>query len=214
MNLDLRLTLVPRPGEGTGELEQLPARVDAREAHTGGHSRRVRRIALAVAEQLGLESGALAAVGQAALFHDIGKLAIPDEILLKPGSLTEEEWVLMRGHSDEGARMLETVGLFADAVPAVRHHHERFDGTGYPAGLTGEDIPLAARIVHVADALDSMLSTRAYRAGRPPRQALAEVRRGAGSQFCPRCVDALERAIALGRLADVELGARTLVAAL
>jgi len=165
----------------------------------------VRCIALALARELGLESGELAAVGQAALFHDIGKLAIPEAILDKCGHLTDEEWVLMRSHSVEGARMLEATGSFEAAVPAVRHHHERYDGTGYPSGLAGEEIPLAARVVHVADALDSMLTDRVYQPARLPADALAELRRESGRQFCPRCIAALERVVASGSLVDLGL---------
>ena len=106
----------------------------------------------------------------------------------------------MRGHADEGARIIERLGFLADAVPAIRHHHERYDGSGYPDGLSGDDIPLGARVIHVADALDSMLTTRIYRAARPAAEALAELRRSAGSQFCPRCVGALERILPLESL--------------
>jgi putative nucleotidyltransferase with HDIG domain len=193
-------------------VESLSARVDERDSYTAGHSRRVRRIALAIAIELGLDETERSAVAQAGLFHDIGKLSIPDEILLKPARLTEAEWELMRGHSDEGARMLEDLGLFGEALPAIRHHHERFDGSGYPAGLVGVAIPLTARIVHVADALDSMLTTRTYRAGRPPRDALAELRTNAGGQFCPDCVAALERVVVRGELEDMGLARRVLVA--
>ncbi|HZB85436.1 MAG TPA: HD domain-containing phosphohydrolase, partial [Gaiellaceae bacterium] len=122
-----------------------------------------------------------------------GKLAIPDSVLLKPASLSSDEWSLMQRHADEGARIIDRLGFLGDAVPAIRHHHERWDGSGYPDGLAGEEIPLGARIIHVADALDSMLTTRIYRAARPAPEALEELRRGSGSQFCPRCVGALER---------------------
>ncbi|HVD25256.1 MAG TPA: HD domain-containing phosphohydrolase, partial [Gaiellaceae bacterium] len=125
--------------------------------------------------------------------HDIGKLAIPDAILLKPASLTDTEWSLMQKHADEGARIIDRLGFLQDAVPAIRHHHERWDGTGYPDRLKGEEIPLGARIIHVADALDSMLTTRIYRAARPAREAMEELKSSAGTQFCPRCVAALER---------------------
>ena len=177
----------------TAAMESLSATVDARDAYTAGHSRRVQQLALAVGRELNLSQAELDLLGHAALFHDIGKLAIPDSILLKPASLTPEEWALMQRHADEGARIIDRLGFLNDAVPAIRHHHERFDGTGYPDGLSGEDIPLGARIIHVADALDSMLTTRIYRAARPAPEALAELRRAAGSQFCPRCVGALER---------------------
>jgi putative nucleotidyltransferase with HDIG domain len=206
----LSLTVVQSAEPGRRELEQLTAHLDEREAYTAGHSRRVRLIALEIADELGLDEAERATLGRAALFHDIGKLAVPDEILLKPSTLTDGEWQIMRRHSDDGARMLETLGAFADAVPGIRHHHERFDGTGYPTGLAGEAIPLIARIVHLADALDSMLTTRIYRTRRSPRQALAEIRRGSGSQFCPRCVSALERLAEGGRLAALGLRARAL----
>jgi HD-GYP domain-containing protein (c-di-GMP phosphodiesterase class II) len=99
----------------------------------------------------------------------------------------------MQRHADEGARIIDRLGFLNDAVPAIRHHHERFDGRGYPDRLAGEEIPLGARIIHVADALDSMLTTRIYRAARPANEALDELRLGSGAQFCPRCVTALER---------------------
>jgi putative nucleotidyltransferase with HDIG domain len=177
----------------TAAMESLSATVDARDSYTAGHSRRVQQLALAIGRELGLSQAELDVLGHAALFHDIGKLAIPDAILLKPASLTGEEWALMQRHAEEGARIIDRLGFLGDAVPAIRHHHERFDGTGYPDRLGGEDIPLGARIIHVADALDSMLTTRIYRAARPPTEALGELKRAAGSQFCPRCVSALER---------------------
>ena len=94
----------------------------------------------------------------------------------------------MQRHAEEGARIIDRLGFLQDAVPSIRHHHERFDGTGYPDSIAGEEIPLGARIIHVADALDSMLTTRIYRAARPADEALDELRRGSGTQFCPRCV--------------------------
>ena len=181
----------------TEAIASLSASVDARDSYTTGHSRRVQQIALAIGRRLGLSQAELDVLGHAALFHDIGKLAIPDAILLKPASLTTEEWDLMQRHADEGARIIDRLGFLNDAVPAIRHHHERWDGTGYPDRLAGEDIPLGARIIHVADALDSMLTTRIYRAARPAAQALDELRRASGSQFCPRCVAALERILPL-----------------
>ena len=182
-------------------MESLSATVDARDSYTAGHSRRVQQIALALGRELGLSEDELALLDRAALFHDIGKLAVPDAILLRPGSLEPEEWELMQRHAEEGARIIERLGFLAAAVPAIRHHHEHWDGSGYPGGLAGEEIPLGARIIHVADALDSMLTTRIYRGARPIDQALHEIRRGAGTQFCPRCVAALERLLPL----DAEL---------
>ena len=184
----------------TAAMESLSATVDARDSYTAGHSRRVQQLALAIGRELGLSQAELDLLGHAALFHDIGKLAIPDAILLKPASLTPDEWALMQRHAEEGARIIDRLGFLNDAVPAIRHHHERFDGTGYPDRLAGEDIPLGARIIHVADALDSMLTTRIYRAARPAAEALEELRASAGTQFCPRCVAALERILPLETL--------------
>jgi diguanylate cyclase (GGDEF)-like protein/putative nucleotidyltransferase with HDIG domain len=195
----------------TAAMESLSATVDAGDAYTAGHSRRVQQLALAIGRELGLSQAELDLLGHAALFHDIGKLAIPDAILLKPASLTDEEWELMQRHADEGARIIDRLGFLNDAVPAIRHHHERFDGTGYPDGLRGEEIPLGARIIHVADALDSMLTTRIYRAARPAADALDELRRAAGTQFCPRCVTALERILPLEGV-DEDRRPRVLVA--
>ncbi|HEY3541118.1 MAG TPA: diguanylate cyclase [Gaiellaceae bacterium] len=181
----------------TQAMESLSATVDARDSYTAGHSRRVQQLSLALGRELGLSQAELDLLGHAALFHDIGKLAIPDSILLKPASLTAEEWAIMQGHAEEGARIIDRLGFLQDAVPAIRHHHERFDGTGYPQRLQGEEIPLGARIIHVADALDSMLTTRIYRAARSVDEALAEVKAKSGSQFCPRCVASLTRILPL-----------------
>jgi diguanylate cyclase (GGDEF)-like protein/putative nucleotidyltransferase with HDIG domain len=196
----------------TAAMESLSATVDARDSYTAGHSRRVQQLALAIGRELGLSQAELDLLGHAALFHDIGKLAIPDAILLKPASLTQDEWSLMQRHAEEGARIIDRLGFLNDAVPAIRHHHERFDGTGYPDRLAGEDIPLGARIIHVADALDSMLTTRIYRAARPATEALHELRSSAGTQFCPRCVGALERILPLEALERDDDRARLSVA--
>jgi len=174
----------------TEALEGLSATVDARDAYTAGHSRRVREIAIRVGEEIGLSQGELEMLAHAALFHDIGKIAVPDAVLMKPGLLTPPERAVMEIHAEEGAAIVSRLGFLADAVPAIRHHHENFDGSGYPAGLADVDIPLGARIIHVADALDAMMNARVYRPGRPLEGALAELRLRAGTQFCPRCVDA------------------------
>jgi putative nucleotidyltransferase with HDIG domain len=184
----------------TAALEALSATVDARDRYTAGHSRSVREISFALGLELGLELDALEHLSQAALLHDIGKIGVPDSVLRKPGALSQNEWQLMRAHPEEGARIIARLGFLDEVVPAVRHHHERADGRGYPDGLIGDDIPLAARIIHVADSLDAMLTRRVYRDALSLDQALAEIRRGRGTDFCPECVDALERALAAGRL--------------
>ena len=190
----------------TAAMESLSATVDARDSYTAGHSRRVQQLALAIGREITLSQAELDILGQAALFHDIGKLAVPDAVLLKPAKLNEYEWELMRRHADEGARIIERLGFLADAVPAIRHHHEHYDGSGYPDGLAGEEIPLGARIIHVADALDSMLTTRTYRSARQVKQALEELRDNVGEQFCPRCVSALERILPVEREEPAPVG--------
>jgi putative nucleotidyltransferase with HDIG domain len=212
-NVSLELANKLLKERSTAAMESLSATVDARDSYTAGHSRRVQQLALAIGRELGLSHAELDLLGHAALFHDIGKLAIPDSILLKPASLTPDEWSLMQRHAEEGARIIDRLGFLNDAVPSIRHHHERFDGTGYPDRLQGEDIPLGARIIHVADALDSMLTTRIYRAARPAAEALQELRRAAGTQFCPRCVSALERILPLEDLqSDTDRARLSLVA--
>jgi putative nucleotidyltransferase with HDIG domain len=191
--------------QSASALETLTGIVDLRDAYTAGHSKRVRDLALAMGRQLGLSDAELQNVGRAALFHDIGKLAVPEAVLNKPGPLDEDEWRLVRRHPEEGARVLERLTVLADAVPAVRHHHERMDGEGYPYGLAGEDIPLAARIVTVADAFDAMMTNHTYREPRTAIEAVHELRRNAGTQFCERCVGALEQALLGGTFAGARI---------
>ncbi len=171
-------------------LEGLTATVDARDTYTAGHSRRVQELALEIGREIGLSAPELEVLGYAALFHDIGKLAIPDTILLKPGTLDDHEMAIMRAHAEEGAVIVSRLGFLADSVPAIRHHHEHWNGGGYPDGLASVDIPVGARIVHVADAIDSMLTTRVYRAGRTIEATMEELRACAGTQFCPRTTEA------------------------
>jgi len=191
----------------TAALEALSATVDARDTYTAGHSRRVAASSRVIAEQLGITGDELDFVGQAALLHDIGKIGVPDAVLLKEGPLTAAEWSVMRSHPEEGARIIERLGYLDEVVPGIRYHHERMDGRGYPDGLLGDEVPLAARIIHVADSLDAMTTKRLYREEMTFDDALAEIRRGCGTDFCELCVDALERAVALrliGRLTVVQ----------
>ncbi len=164
--------------------------VDARDVYTGSHSQRVAKLAAGVARRLRLPEEDVELTRLAASLHDLGKLAIPEEILRKPGPLTEPERMVLERHPQIGFRMLESLGI--DPVADwVLHHHERWDGTGYPDGLPGERIPLGARIIFVADAYDAMTSERVYRRQVAPEQAIAELRRCAGSQFDPVIVDAI-----------------------
>ena len=187
----------------TEAMESLAAAVDARDAYTAGHSRRVQEIAIAIGRELALDDAELESLSFAALFHDVGKLGVPDAVLLKSGPLDEDEWWIVRRHAEDGERIIAHLGFLSDATPSIRHHHERWDGSGYPDGLKGQEIPVGARMLHVADAFDSMISDRVYRSAMPLADALAELRRAAGTQFCPSCVAALEKLVASGSLNHV-----------
>jgi HD-GYP domain-containing protein (c-di-GMP phosphodiesterase class II) len=149
------------------------------------HSRRVATLARRIAARAGGETTGL---GLAGLAHDLGKIVLPQTILTKPGRLTPLEWQVIQTHPDIGAALLPHSSRLAALKPAVRHHHERWDGRGYPAGLRGDAIPWEARIVALADAIDTMCMNRPYQAARPLRAALAEVQREAGGQFDPALV--------------------------
>ncbi len=170
--------------------------VESDDAYTGEHCRGVVRLALNVALTLGLDPHRRRLVEFGALLHDVGKLAVPKEIINKPGALDEHEWTIIRMHTIEGQRMLERVGGIMSEVGAiVRSSHERWDGGGYPDRLRGEAIPLEARIVSACDAFDAMTTDRSYRAAMPVELAVAEVRANAGRQFDPVVVDALLRVV-------------------
>jgi putative nucleotidyltransferase with HDIG domain len=181
-----------------GSLHALTAAIEARDPYTRGHSVRVTAIARAVAERLGCDSDELRAIELGGPLHDIGKLAISDDVLMKPGPLDDGQVEEIRRHPVAGARMLRGVRALADALPCVLHHHERWDGAGYPYGLAGTLIPRAARILAVADAFDAMTSSRPYRAAMTTADALAEVRRCAGTQFDPDAAAALAEIFAEG----------------
>jgi putative nucleotidyltransferase with HDIG domain len=173
-------------------LQRLALAAEYRDDDTSQHTERVGATAAQIASELGLDSEQVELVREAAPLHDVGKLAIPDTILLKPGRLTQAEYEVMKTHAMLGARLLSGSSspvLQMGAVIAASHH-ERWDGAGYPAGLAGEAIPLVGRIVAVADVFDALTHDRPYKSLWPVEQAIAELRRGAGSQFDPRVVDA------------------------
>ncbi len=166
--------------------------VEADDAYTGEHCKGVVRLALDVAAELGLDAVARRNVEFGALLHDVGKIAVPKEIINKPGKLDESEWRVIKTHTIEGQRMLERVGgIMREVGQIVRSSHERWDGGGYPDGLRGTAIPLEARIVSACDAFNAMTTTRSYRRAMAPAQAAAELRANAGTQFDPRVVDAI-----------------------
>ena len=167
----------------------LAATVDAKDRYTYGHSKKVSEYAVALAQALALSKDRIDTIRAAALLHDIGKIGIPDAILNKEGTLTAEEWEPVKAHPKLGTEILRHVIDLVNCLPAILHHHERYDGTGYPSGLKGSDIPLEARILAVADAYDAITSLRPYHGQLSPRQALAELKRNAGTQFDPELVD-------------------------
>jgi putative nucleotidyltransferase with HDIG domain len=176
--------------------------VDARDAYTGSHSERVSELAARVATKLGLDAEQVELTRLAGSLHDLGKLAIPEEILRKPGELTDSERLVLERHPQIGFRMLDSLGV-DPVADVVLHHHERWDGAGYPDGMYGEEIPLGARIIFVADAFDAMTSDRVYRPKRSADEALAELRRCAGTQFDPGIVDAFAEEVDEARLAPL-----------
>jgi response regulator RpfG family c-di-GMP phosphodiesterase len=167
------------------------AAIGTRDTYTGRHSDALVGLAVAVAETLDLASDERRAVGQVALLHDIGKIGVPDAILQKRGPLSDEEWGVMRTHPELGARMVGSVVGLGHLAPSVRAGHERWDGGGYPDGLRGEEIPLTSRIVFACDAFHAMTSDRPYRRALGRGDAVAELERGSGSQFCPATTEAL-----------------------
>lgn len=187
-----------------GYLETLRALVnaiDAKDPYTAGHSQRVAEIAVAIARELGLSERELTEVEWGGLLHDIGKIGIPEHILCKPAALDNEEMQIMRGHPAIGGAMTHGVAFLEKINAMIRNHHERYDGSGYPDGLRGEQIPLQARIVAVADTYDAITSDRCYQPGRPPPEAMAILNRLAGSTLDEGVVAALARALAeLGAL--------------
>ena len=208
---DLRLVRVKTGGTGRGELtERLRARltcspadfamlnalvtaVDTKDRYTRRHSEDVMSFALGIAEALGLDEDTRQTVLLAGLLHDVGKIGVPDAVLRKPGALTEEEFDAIKQHPAMGAMIVGAVPGFEATLPAIRHHHERWDGGGYPGGLAGEAIPLTARLMAVADAFSAMTTDRPYRKGMAEAQALAILEAGAGIQWDPACVCAFQQ---------------------
>jgi putative nucleotidyltransferase with HDIG domain len=178
-----------------GAVRALAAALDARDPYTAGHSERVSRLSVAMGEELKLPGEEVETLRLGALLHDIGKIGVPDEVLRKPGVLNAAEFEAIKTHPVAGARILRSIPFLAPHIPIVELHHERPDGLGYPYGLRGDEIPLAARIVHVADAFDAITSARAYRSGRIPVEAISELRRCVGTEFDGAAVEALIAAL-------------------
>jgi putative nucleotidyltransferase with HDIG domain len=174
-------------------LEAMGDALDLRDSETEGHSRRVTAYTVALARIMGVDSEQLSIIARGAFLHDIGKIAVPDRILLKPGKLTAEEREIMRQHCERGYEMVRKIPFLREAAEIVYAHQETFDGSGYPRGLRGEDIPLGARIFAIADTLDAITSDRPYRKGRSFTEASIEIARCSGNQFDPRIVEVFLR---------------------
>ncbi len=174
-------------------IRAIAATVDAKDSYTRGHSERVRGHSVAIAKEMGLPEGEQEIIEYMALLHDTGKIGISEAILNKNCCLTEEEYKLVQEHPLIGAQIVSEIGRFKETSAIVRHHHEHYDGGGYPDGLAGEEIPLGARIITVADAYDAMTSERPYRGPRTNEEALAEIQANAGRQFDPEVVRAFMR---------------------
>ena len=166
-----------------------------KDGYTAEHAIGVARLSRLVGMDLGMSEEELEWLVHGALLHDLGKIGVADAVLGKPGPLTEEEWAVVKRHPEIGAKMIEPLEVLSRAAPVVRHHHERPDGTGYPNGLQGDEIPLAARIVAAMDAYDVMIRGRPYRPRSSPAEALQELRREAGRQFDARVVEAMGRVL-------------------
>jgi putative nucleotidyltransferase with HDIG domain len=187
----LLLERLARANEET--LLALVSALDLRERNTRLHSQRVRDYTLLLADGLGVEAEKKRSIGLGALLHDIGKIAVPDHILLKPAELTADEWQEMRKHPEEGYRLLHNIGFLREAAEVVYAHHERYDGTGYPRRLKGEEIPLGARLFMVADVFDALTSDRSYHTAMGYSKAAEIIREKSGSHFDPLVVVAFDR---------------------
>lgn len=181
-------------------LMDLARAIEARDPYSSGHAARVTAIAEVVAERLGWDDEQIDVLRIGAALHDIGKLAVPDTVLRKPGPLSEDEFDHVRAHPEEGARMLGLVGTLRAAAPCVLHHHEHWDGSGYPTGTAGAAIPPEARVLAVADAFDAMTSDRPYRPALSEPLAVDEIERCAGTQFDPDVVAVFAEAWRQGAL--------------
>jgi len=189
--------------ESRESLSRLADAAEARDPHTGGHLRRIRHYSVELARCVGLPEEEAQAIGLASTIHDLGKLSLSDEVLHKPGKLTPEDWAQMRAHPQHGERLIGRSPKFDTERIVARWHHERWDGTGYPDGLRGEAIPIAARIVAVADAFDALTTERPYKRAWTLDEAVSELVASRGKLFCPRVVDALESMWHSGRLAEI-----------
>ena len=176
-------------------LRAIISTLEEKDTYTHGHSIRVAEYSVLLGSELGFTQEQLRELELAALFHDIGKIGIPDHVLLKPARLSKAEFEIMKSHPVRSAKILEKISAFEKILPGIKHHHERFDGLGYPDGLKGDEIPLYARIILIADTYDAMTSTRPYRLALDRKIAFEELERCSGTQFDEKLVKCFIRAI-------------------
>jgi len=177
-----------------GSIRSLAAAIDEKDPYTRGHSERVHKYAVAIARHMNLSKAEVREVMIGALLHDIGKIGIEDAILRKPAALTDDEFKIMQRHPEKGAHIMDSIPQMQRIIPGIRNHHERWSGGGYPDNLKGEEIPLIARIVQVADSFDAMTTTRPYQRAMRPEAGVARIRELAGIVFDPKVVDAFQSA--------------------
>ncbi len=176
-----------------GTVSALILTIDAKDHYTYNHSNRVAKLSCSIAQAMGVSEQHVKEIGNAASIHDIGKVGIEENLLKKNGKLSLEEYTEMKKHPAIGVRIVQSIPFLEDAIPVILHHHERYDGKGYPEGITGEQIPQSARIVMVADAVDAMMSDRPYRDALTINKVFSELRENSGTQFDPEIVDIIEK---------------------
>lgn len=181
-------------------VQALANAIEARDRYTRGHTERVYRLSKILAEELGWTETELGDLKMGGILHDIGKIGVPDSILNKPGPLTGDEIEIMKSHPEKGARMIESIPFLSPALPYIKYHHERYDGSGYPYGLKGDEIPLPGRLLAVVDTIDAVTSDRPYRKGRSLQEAIEEIKKNSGKQFHPEIVKACVSAFRKGKL--------------
>ncbi|MGD0908788.1 MAG: HD-GYP domain-containing protein, partial [Candidatus Acidiferrales bacterium] len=183
-----------------GSIRMLAAAIDEKDPYTRGHSGRVAKYSLIIAKHLGLQEVELDKIRISALLHDVGKIGVDDRVLKKPGALTPEEFELMKQHPSKGANIMRPVAQLKEMLPGIELHHECVDGKGYPHGLQGDEIPLMARIISVADTLDAITTNRPYQSGMDLEFAMNRIRSLVDTRFDAAVVDALDRAVRAGKL--------------
>jgi putative nucleotidyltransferase with HDIG domain len=183
-----------------GSIRMLAAAIDEKDPYTRGHSGRVAKYSLLIGNELGLEAEELDKLRISALLHDVGKIGVDDHVLKKPGKLTDEEFELMKQHPVKGANIMRPVAQLKEMLPGIELHHERLDGRGYPYGLAGDQIPMMARIIAVADTLDAITTNRPYQSAMDLSYAMNRIKQLEGSKFDPAVVNAIHQAVASGKL--------------